>query len=74
MQDRIDHLKALTGLPVSHYTENCKPGTVNYFVFGHDYNPIKTVCTYRKAKVFAEGFAAGRSPIVAASYPPGAVT
>lgn len=66
MQDRIDTLKAITGLPVSHYTER----GVNYFVFGHEYNPIKTVCTYRKAKVFAEGFAAGRSPIIAASYPP----
>lgn len=68
MQDRIDHLKLLTGLPVHHYTER----GVSYFVFGHAYNPIKSVYTYRKAKVFAEGFAAGRSPIVAASYPPGA--
>jgi hypothetical protein len=72
MQDRIDHLKLLTGLPVSHYFEKRWRDSVNYFVFGHEYNPIKTVCTYRKAKVFAEGFAAGRSPIVAASYPPGA--
>ncbi len=69
MQERIDHLKALTGLPVA--CHSARRGSVHYFVFGHESHPIKTVWTYRKAKVFAEGFAAGRSPVVAASYPPG---
>ncbi len=68
MQDRIDTLKALTGLPVSCHT--ARRGTVNYFVFGHECSPIKTVYTYPKAKMFADGFAAGRSPIVAVAYPP----
>jgi hypothetical protein len=68
MQDRIDTLEAITGLPVTcHYARR---GSVHYFVFGHESRPIKTVWTYRKAKVFAEGFAAGRSSTVAASYPP----
>ena len=66
MQDRIDHLKAITALPVHRYTER----GVSYYVFGHEYIPIKIVCTYRKARAFAEGFAAGRSPIIATSYPP----
>ncbi len=61
MKDRIDHLKALTGLPVSTYTVVARPRAVNYFVFGHEYNPIKTVCTYCKALTFAEGFALGRT-------------
>lgn len=70
MQDRINTLKKISGLPVSYYTTQCARGTVNYFVFGHKNTPIKLIATYRKAKVFAEGFAAGRSPIVAAAYPP----
>jgi hypothetical protein len=69
MQDRIDQLKAITGLPVCCHTMSRRAGTVNYFVFGHESHPIKTVWTYRKAKIFAEGFAAGRA---AAAYPPGA--
>jgi hypothetical protein len=67
MKDRIDHLKAITGLPVDCY----KSKGVWYFVFGDLERPVKTVCTYRKARTFAQGFAAGRSPIVADSYPPG---
>lgn len=74
MQDRIDNLQALTGLPVICYTESRKVGTVNYFVFGHEHNPIITVCTYRKALAFAQGFESGRSPVVAAAYPPGGGT
>ncbi len=71
LQDRIDHLKAITGLPVHCHTMERRSGTVNFFVFGHEHRPIKSVFTYPKAKMFADGFAAGRSPIVAASYPPG---
>lgn len=70
MQDRVDTLEAITGLPVT--CHSARRGAVHYFVFGHESSPIKTVWTYRKAKVFAEGFAAGRSPIVAVAYPPGA--
>lgn len=57
MIERTDTLHRISGLPVSTY----ELGGVNYFVFGPPERPIKTVCTYRKARVFAEGVAAGRS-------------
>lgn len=69
MQGRIDNLKALTGLPISHYLEQGRLGLEDYFVFGHDDNPIITLCTHSKALAFAQGFESGRSPIVAADYP-----
>lgn len=56
LQDRVDTLAKLSGLKVSVYT---KAG-VNYFVFGPSDKPLKTICTYRKSKVFAEGIAIGR--------------
>jgi hypothetical protein len=56
MQDRADTLKHISGLEVRFYR---RLGT-NYFVFGGSKHTIKSVCTYRKAKVFAEGIAIGR--------------
>jgi hypothetical protein len=56
MQDRVDTLERISGLEVRFYR---RLGT-NYFVFGGSKHAIKSVCTYRKAKVFAEGVALGR--------------
>jgi hypothetical protein len=55
--DRLETLTRISGLSVSVYQR----GGVNYFVFGPTNRPLKTVCTYPKAKLFAEGVAAGRS-------------
>lgn len=73
VQDRTDQLKAITRLPVSCHTGGHGAGAVLYFVFGRESNPIKTVWTFHKAKIFAEGFAAGRSATIAISYPPGEI-
>lgn len=48
-------LVQIIGLEVGAYTKN---GVV-YFQFGPAGKTIATVCTYRKAKLFAEGFRAG---------------
>ena len=56
MQDRIDTLERISGLVVKFYNRD----GVNYFTFGGSKHALKTVCTYRKAKVFAEGVAIGR--------------
>jgi hypothetical protein len=55
--DRLETLTRISGLSVSVYQRD----GVNYFVFGPINRPLKTVCTYPKVKLFAEGFAAGRS-------------
>lgn len=52
---RIVTLTLMSGLEVSCY---CRLG-VRYFVFSREGQNVKTVCTYRKAKVFAEGVAIG---------------
>lgn len=57
MKDRINTLTRLSGLPVSLHDRQ----GVHYFTFGPTNKPIKTVCTYRKARAFAEGVAAGRA-------------
>lgn len=57
MNERLDTLKRVSGLPVTVYTGK----GVKYFVFGPENQPLKTICTYRKAKVFAEGVAIGRA-------------
>ena len=49
---RCQHLAELTGLRVTSYSKN----GVQYFQF----STIKIVCTYRKARVFADGFVAGK--------------
>jgi len=54
---RRETLARISGLPVSCYIRH----GVRVFVFGRPEQPVKTVCTYRKARVFAEGVAAGRS-------------
>lgn len=56
MQDRLRTLKQLSELPVFVYTKDEN----NYFVFGEMNKPVKTVCTYPKAKLFAEGVAFGK--------------
>jgi hypothetical protein len=56
LQTKLQTLAQITDLPVSCYFR----GDIKYFVFGPRHQPIKTVCTYRKAKVFAEGFALGK--------------
>jgi hypothetical protein len=54
--DRLVTLKGISGLEVSWYgTQDAR-----YFVFGPKNQPVKTVCTYPKAKMFAEGVAYGR--------------
>lgn len=55
---RCQTLTQISRLPVSCYERNGE----RCFVFGPPNQPIKTVCTYRKARVFAEGVAAGRAP------------
>jgi hypothetical protein len=55
-EDRVGKLSDLSGLQVYTYWQR---GT-NYYVFGPTEQALKTVCTYRKAKVFAEGVATGR--------------
>lgn len=56
MQDRIDTLECISGLEVYH----SKTTDMYYFMFKTARRVTKTVCTYRKAKVFAEGVATGR--------------
>jgi hypothetical protein len=56
MQDRIDTLERISGLEVRHHNTT----GVNYFMFKVSKGVTKTVCTYRKARVFAEGVATGR--------------
>jgi hypothetical protein len=50
---RVATLARISGLTVECYMRS---GT-RYFVFGPKDQPIKTVCTYRKARAFAEGVA-----------------
>lgn len=57
MNKRLETLKRISGLPVTGYVTK----GVKYYVFGPENEPVKTVCTYRKARVFAEGVATGRS-------------
>lgn len=64
--DRDEFLAKTAGIEVSHYY---KAG-VTYYVFGPPEEPLKTVCTYRKARVFAEGIAIGRRLELEAAYPP----
>lgn len=56
MQDRIDTLERISGLEVHHHNTT----GVNYFMFKVGKRVTKTVCTYRKARIFAEGVATGR--------------
>ena len=56
MQDRIDTLERISGLEVRHHNTM----GVNYFMFKESKRVTKTVCTYRKARIFAEGVAIGR--------------
>lgn len=66
MQDKIDTLEEISQLSVSTY----KNKNITYFVFGEpdkpflssvtNCKPLKTICTYPKAKLFAEGIALGR--------------
>lgn len=57
MNKRLETLKRVSGLLVTGYTI----GGAKYYVFGPENRPVKTVCTYRKARVFAEGLAIGRT-------------
>lgn len=56
IETRVKTLEAISKLPVSGYNH----AGVHHFVFGPREKPFKTVCTYRKARVFAEGVALGR--------------
>ncbi len=56
LQERIDTLERLSGFRVLH--RRSQSGT-NYFQFMHGKATLKTVCTYRKARVFAEGVKLG---------------
>ncbi len=53
---RIATLKRLCGLHVTCHDK----GGVYYFTFGPPNRPLKTVCTYKKARMFAAGVAFGR--------------
>ncbi len=59
MEDRIQTLERISGLQVSHRTE--KGQNVFTFGVGTRNKPAKTVFTYRKARIFAEGVALGRT-------------
>lgn len=56
MTDKLLVLKRISKLPVTGYVRR----GVRYFVFGPKDRIIKSVCTYRKARIFAEGVAIGR--------------
>ncbi len=56
MKDRNTTLARISHLHVTNYLRL----GVRYFVFGPKCKPVKSICTYRKAKVFAEGVAIGR--------------
>lgn len=56
LHDRVNTLATLSELEVRFDRRN----GINYFVFGPQEKVLKSVCTYRKAKVFAEGVALGR--------------
>ncbi len=53
---RCETLSQTTGLRVKSYSKN----GVEYFQFGPPDRTIITVATYRKARCFAQGFAAGQ--------------
>lgn len=53
---RAANLTRVSGLPVRGFRD----GKRRYFLFGPPDRTIKTVYTYRKARVFAEGVAIGR--------------
>ncbi len=58
LSDRIKTLEEISGFMVRVYQRH----GVNYFVFStlENYN-IKTICTYPKAKLFAEGIRIGQT-------------
>lgn len=56
LNERCLTLHKISGLLVSTYH---KKG-INYFVFSDQFKTLKTMCTYPKAKLFAEGVAMGR--------------
>lgn len=56
MEDRHETLSHISGLHVESYMQH----GVRYYVFGPRDQALKTVCTYRKARIFAEGVAIGR--------------
>jgi len=53
---QVKTLGALSGFHVASYLQE----GVAYYVFGPPDRPVKTVCTYRKARAFAQGVAIGR--------------
>ncbi len=57
IQGRIKTLETITGsgIRVVYHTRK----GVHYFQFMIDKQTLKTVCTYRKARIFAEGIATG---------------
>jgi hypothetical protein len=57
MRDRLDHLSRVSRLHVRYYSRD----GIRYFVFGPLDAPVKSVCTYPKALMFAEGVALGRT-------------
>lgn len=58
LPDRVKTLEEISGLFVSCFRTHEK---VNEFTFyGRDNKPIKSCCTYAKAKLFAEGVRFGR--------------
>ncbi len=63
-QDRVETLVRITGLEVTRYEQ----GGVQYFVFGDPSQPLKSVCTYQKAKIFAEGYALGKQFVLETTY------
>jgi hypothetical protein len=62
LETRIDTLQNISGLKVTAqgWSGLWHPGPVAY-CFGFPGRILKTVYTYRKAKVFAEGIAIGRA-------------
>ena len=59
IHERIKTLESISGLPVR-AEFHADRGCVHSFIFGLPSKNIKTVFTYRKAKIFAEGVKIGR--------------
>jgi hypothetical protein len=53
---RLETLTRISALKVTFFTDSGEAG----FIFWHEGRTLKTVFTYRKAKIFAEGVAIGR--------------
>ena len=58
---RVKTLEAISGLIVIASVRGKGHHHARFFQFMHGDKTVKTVCTYNKAKVFAEGVAIGKT-------------